>query len=252
MLNIHEYPGPSNQTPLLIVHGLFGLARNWSSIAKRLSAARPVYAVDMRNHGDSPWMPTNSYADMANDLAEVIASIGKPIDILGHSMGGKAAMMLALLHPYLVKHLIVGDIAPVAYSHSHIGLVQAMQSVDLEKVAMRRDADDLLAKNVEDRSTRAFLLQSLDLQSRRWRLNLKVLAAEMPSIIGWPDLDLVFKGPTLFIAGGNSNYVSKDSQEAISHAFPNAQTVVIKDAGHWLHVDNPDRLIHIVDTFLSS
>jgi esterase len=177
--------GPETAPPLLIAHGLFGSSRNWGAMAKRLAVGRRVVSVDMRNHGSSPWLPAHGYPDLAADLADVISSLGGHADVLGHSMGGKAAMALALIHPEHVRRLVVGDIAPVSYSHSQSDLVAAMRNVDLTHVTRRSEADKLLAKNVGDAGVRAFLLQSLDVEARRWRLNLDVLDAEMPRIIGW-------------------------------------------------------------------
>src|SRR5690606_34643052 len=143
----------------------------------RLSADRPVIAVDMRNHGQSPFLPSHGYGDLAADLAEVIAARGGPVDVVGHSMGGKAAMMLALTRPELVARLVVADIAPVAYGHSQNHLIAAMRGLDLAGLAERREADRRLAETVREDATRAFLLQSLDLKADppRWRLNLEVL-----------------------------------------------------------------------------
>ncbi|MEO1552275.1 MAG: alpha/beta fold hydrolase, partial [Pseudomonadota bacterium] len=142
--------------PLLIAHGLYGSARNWGVIAKRLSDRHAVTAVDMRNHGDSPWFDTHSYDDMAGDLAPFAGG-----DVLGHSMGGKAAMVLALTQPNRVTRLVVADIAPVTYGHSQQIYIDAMRKVDLTRIEMRSDADAQLAEYVDDPGIRAFLLQSL-------------------------------------------------------------------------------------------
>ena len=136
MLNTVSHDGPAG-TPLLIAHGLFGSARNWGVVAKRLSETRPVVTVDMRNHGASPWFETHSYDDMAADLAAIVDD---PMDVLGHSMGGKAAMVLALRHPAKVRRLIVADIAPVAYGHTQLGPITAMRAVNLASVKTRADA----------------------------------------------------------------------------------------------------------------
>ena len=161
MLNAIRHGQPTDAPPLLIAHGLFGSARNWGAVAKRLSARREVIAVDLRNHGDSPWDADHSYPALAADLAEVIAAEGGRADVLGHSMGGKAAMTLALGDPQLVARLIVADIAPVAYAHSQIRHVDAMRAVDLSKVARRSDCDAALAARVPEPSLRAFFTQSL-------------------------------------------------------------------------------------------
>jgi pimeloyl-ACP methyl ester carboxylesterase len=192
MLNTVVQGEDAAQPPILIAHGLFGSARNWGVIAKRLSATRRVLTVDMRNHGDSPWQEAHCYPDLAADLAEVIAAHGGQADVLGHSMGGKAAMALALSHPASVRRLIVADIAPVAYGHTQQLLVDAMRAIDLSTVETRGDADRQLAAHVDEAGVRAFLLQSLDVKGRRWRLNLDVLERDMPLILGWSDLGGAF------------------------------------------------------------
>jgi pimeloyl-ACP methyl ester carboxylesterase len=225
--------------PILIAHGLFGSARNWGVIAKRLSETRRVVTVDMRNHGESPWTDSHGYPDLAADLAEVIAAIGGQADVLGHSMGGKAAMVLALQHPESVRRLIVADIAPVAYRHTQQHLVDAMRAVDLSAVTTRGDADRQLAAHVEAEGVRAFLLQSLDVKGRRWRLNLDTLERDMALILGWPDVAGQFDGPALFLTGALSDYVRPEHRPAIKALFPQAKFAKIPGAGHWLHADRP-------------
>lgn len=237
--------------PLLIVHGLFGSARNWGVIAKRMAQDRQVLSVDMRNHGQSPRAATQSYADMADDLAEVIAAHGGRADVVGHSMGGKAAMVLALSEPALVNRLVVADIAPVAYSHTQAHLIQAMRGLDLSRIENRADADRLLAPYVEDAGVRAFLLQSLDVGARAWRLNLDVLEAEMPKIIGFPALSGSFAGPTLFLSGATSDYVLPAYRAAIKTLFPAARFAKIPGAGHWLHAEKPREFEAALRVFLS-
>lgn len=253
MLNIVKHGNHAGR-PLVIAHGLFGSARNWNAIARRLSDDRPVLAVDMRNHGHSPRAHTQSYSDMAADLVEVIDANGGDADVLGHSMGGKAAMVLALNRPDLVAHLIVADIAPVAYAHSQSHLINAMRSVDLARVTSRRDADAQLAAAVPEDAVRAFLLQSLDLtgDAPRWRLNLDVLEGEMPGIIGFPDLSTRFTGPTLFLRGGASDYIRDEHQPLIDRLFPNAQIQTLKGAGHWLHAEAPRPFEAAVRQFLKT
>ena len=245
MLNTVHYDGPAG-TPLLIAHGLFGSARNWGVIAKKLSADRPVIAVDMRNHADSPWYNTHSYHDLAQDLAEVI---DEPMDVLGHSMGGKAAMILALTHPAKVNRLIVADIAPVAYTHTQMGPLAAMQQLDPSQVTTRADAKEKLG--TLEPGVADFLLQSLDMKEKRWRLNLDVLQAEMDKIVGFPDVDAQFTGPTLFLSGGASHYVRTEDRPRIKALFPHAKFAKIPDAGHWLHAEKPLEFMAAVRTFLS-
>lgn len=252
MLNIVHH-GDKTGRPLVIAHGLFGSARNWNAIAKRLSDDRPVLAVDMRNHGNSPWEDSQTYADMAADLAKVIATNGGNADVLGHSMGGKAAMILALQYPDLVDHLIVADIAPVAYQHTQLPLIDAMRSVDLSIVSSRRDADAQLAARVSEDPVRAFLLQSLDLtgEAPRWRLNLDVLERDMGQIIGFPATSGQFTGPALFLRGGASHYVRDQDKPLIFISFPNARIETIDGAGHWLHAEAPRPFEAAVRSFLT-
>ncbi|MCL4108814.1 UNVERIFIED_CONTAM: hypothetical protein GTU68_049155 [Idotea baltica] len=250
MLNVVVH-GTGENTPLVIAHGLYGSARNWGVIAKRLSDTRPVIAVDMRNHGTSPWFDSHSYPDLATDLAQVIEANGGRADVLGHSMGGKAAMVLALQNPDLVERLIVADIAPVTYTHSQLPYVQAMRSIDLSGIETRVDADTLLAQSVEDPALRAFLLQSLDVKARGWRLNLKALEDQMPLIMGFPDMQNAFDGPTLFLAGGTSDYVKPQDRAQMKALFPAARFAKIPGAGHWLHAEKPREFEAAVQAFLA-
>ncbi|WP_071798090.1 alpha/beta fold hydrolase [Natronohydrobacter thiooxidans] len=241
MLNILRYGEISGLPRLLIVHGLFGSARNWGAIAKRLSDSREVISVDMRNHGDSRWFDSHSYADLADDLAEVIRAEGGALDVLGHSMGGKAAMMLALAQPDLVNRLLVADIAPVTYAHSQSHLIRAMRALPLAQLHSRAEADAALARSVDEPGVRAFLLQSLDLRASppRWRLNLDVLEAEMDRIMGWPEVTGAFSGPTLFLSGARSDYVLPEHRPAIRNLFPAARFAKLPGVGHWLHAEAP-------------
>lgn len=243
--------GEPNGTPLLIAHGLFGSARNWGVLAKRLAAHRQVIAVDMRNHGESFHAPTNSYPDMAEDLARVIEPLGT-VDLLGHSMGGKTAMVLALTQPELVNRLIVADIAPMKYAHTQAGKIAAMQAVDLSLVQHRRDADVQLQAAISDPALRSFLLQSLTLgDTPSWKLNLDVLASEMTKIMDFPDISGTFTAATLFLSGGNSDYVTANSYAAIRDKFSNATFELIDGAGHWLHAEKPREFEAAVNAFLS-
>jgi pimeloyl-ACP methyl ester carboxylesterase len=203
----------------------------------------------MRNHGESPWFDSHGYEDMAGDLAGVIDHLGGAWDVLGHSMGGKAAMALALAHPGRVRRLIVADIAPVAYDHSQTQYIDAMKAVDLDKVTRRSDAMDQL-EGVDDPHLRAFFLQSLDVAERRWRLNLDVLAREMPEILSFPRFDTTFDGPTLFLSGADSPYVDRAYRPDIKRLFPQAQFAKIPGAGHWLHAEKPREFQAAVGHFL--
>ena len=248
MLNYVTY-GETSAPTLLIAHGLFGSARNWGVIAKRLSDQFHVVVVDMRNHGQSPRRATQSYFDMAQDLAEVLAHVG-PAHVLGHSMGGKAAMVLALTRRELVNKLIVADIAPVGYGHTQTHLIDAMRRIDLGEVHTRGDADRQLSAFVEEEGVRAFLLQSLDVKARAWRLNFDVLEADMPLIIGFPQIEPEFDGATLFLSGAASDYVLPVHRGMIRALFPSAQFAKIPKAGHWLHAEKPREFEAAVRVFL--
>jgi len=244
--------GDISGTPLLIVPGLFGSARNWGVIAKRLSENRPVITVDMRNHGDSFHAKTHSYADLAADLATVIIAHGGMADVLGHSMGGKAAMVLALTRPELINSLIIADIAPVQYIHDQADKIVALKAVDLSIVTRRRDADVQLEAAISNAPLRSFLLQSLTLGdgAPSWKLNLDTLASEMPKIMGFPDITGQFAGKTLFLRGENSDYVTLDHHAKIHTLFPDATIETIANAGHWLHAEQPRTFEAAVNSFL--
>ncbi|WP_299839216.1 alpha/beta fold hydrolase [uncultured Paracoccus sp.] len=247
-----EGPG----TPVLLVHGLFGQGRNLGGIARRLAQGRRVVSVDMRNHGDSFHDEDHSYPALADDLAKVIDAHGGRMDVVGHSMGGKASMMLALTRPEMVERLAVLDIAPVAYPHSQSVYIDQMEALDLTGLDRRSEADKRLAEILHAPSLRAFFLQSLDLKSQpaRWTLNLKVLREEMDRLVGWP-ADAVtagrFTGPALFIAGADSDYVDAAGEAEIQRLFPQAQIRRIEGAGHWLHAEKPEETAEAVAGFLA-
>ena len=252
----HSITGTDAGLPVLMAHGLFGQGRNLGALARRLAEGRRVISLDMRNHGDSFHDPDHSYAALAGDLADAIADLGGCADLVGHSMGGKAAMMLALTRPRMVRKLAVLDIAPVAYGHSQNHLIDAMASLDLSAIDRRSTADAALAERIDDPGVRAFLLQSLDLKSdpKAWRLNLPVLRDQMDRLVGWPD-DLpgaAFDGPVLEIAGEQSDYVTDAGQAALREYFPQARIVRVKGAGHWLHADAPDTVSEILVSFLGA
>ncbi len=242
--------------PLVILHGLFGSARNWQAIAKRLAPAYHVYALDLRNHGGSPWSEAMSYADMAEDVQAFIEGRGleRPV-VLGHSMGGKAAMVFALAHPALVRALIVVDIAPVAYPHSFLPYVQAMQGVDLASIARREQVEAALAQRIPDAGIRQFLLQNLRYREGRyaWRLNLEALTSNMPELLDFPSVDAgAYDGPALFLHGGRSTYLRPEHRQPIRRLFPQAKLHELTDAGHWLHVDQPQAFSDTVRGFLDA
>ena len=249
MLNVIRHGQTTDRPALLIAHGLFGSARNWGVIARRLAVSREVLVVDMRNHGESFHDPRHTYQDMAADLARVIEAEGAPMDVMGHSMGGKAAMVLALSRPGLVRKLVVLDIAPVAYGHTQTPQIEAMRRVDLGTVTSRGEAE---AQMRADPSVAPFLLQSLDLRERRWKLNLDALEAQMDEVIGFPEVSGRFDRPALFLSGEESAYVLPEHRARIKELFPQARFARVKGAGHWVHADRPRETEAAVRTFLDA
>ena len=243
--------------PLVILHGLFGSARNWAGFAKRLSDRYRVIATDARNHANSPWDDDMSYPAMAGDLLELIERLGlaRPT-VLGHSMGGKTAMTAALTRPAAIGALIVSDMAPVAYTHTHAALVAAMRAMDLLRVARRADADQALAPAAPQRSMRDFLLQNLVFENgrARWRINLDSISAHMAGLIGWslPPGAKPYRDATLFVHGGKSRFVLPEYHAEIRRLFPKARIRTIEGAGHWLHVDKADEFAAEVEGFLET
>ena len=238
MLNYMTF-GDEKSPPVMIIHGLYGSGRNWGVIAKRLSDQFFVITVDLRNHGDSPWLDTHNYHVMADDLVEVINSLNIKPNIIGHSMGGKAAMVLALKRPNLVRNLIIADIAPVKYEHDQSQFIEAMQKVDLSKVEKRSDATLALSKFVEDKSLQNFFTQSLDIKAKRWKLNLKVLRSEMSEILSFPKIESEFSGHSLFLKGEKSDYIKPEHRKLIKSLFTKARFATFKETGHWLHSEKP-------------
>jgi len=251
MLNYIHYPSTqSNKSPLLIVHGLYGSARNWGVISKRMADEREVFAVDQRNHGDSPWRETHNYFDMAQDLKEFLEHFG-PMAVLGHSMGGKAAMVLSILEPNLVEKLIVADIAPVSYTHDNVQYIQAMKNVKLDKIVTRGDALSQLAEIVPEPELQSFFTQSLDLKTKRWKLNLDVLEREMEKIVSFPKLSGKYEKASLFLSGALSDYLKTSHRPKITKLFSNAKFAKITNAGHWLHAEKPREFETAVRSFLN-
>jgi len=253
MLSFTEFgESPADTPPLVIAHGLYGSGRNWGVIAKRLSDTRRVITPDMRNHGHSPRADTQTYDDMADDLAELIAHIGGPVDLCGHSMGGKASMVMALRHPELLRRLIVADIAPVPYDHSQSHQIAAMKAVDLDAVTRRSEAAEQLAAQGVPPELQSFFTQSLDVAGKQWRLNLDVLEDQMDHIIGFPEVTGRFDGMTLFLSGADSDYVRPEYRPVIKPLFPAARFAKLPRAGHWLHAERPRAFEAAVRAFLDS
>lgn len=243
--------------PLVVLHGLFGAKRNWASIAKALAPHHRVLAVDLRNHGASPWDAVHDYPALAGDVARFIRThVGGPAAVLGHSMGGKAAMVLALEEPGLVERLVVVDIAPAPSRTTLIDALQAMQQVPLAACTRRGDVDAALASTIVDPAVRAFLVQNVTTGSAglAWAMNLDAIAHNFPAIVGFPDVPAgrTFSGPTLFVVGERSDYVRPEHHAAIHRLFPAATVEVVTGAGHWVHAEAPDAFLAVLSGFLSA
>lgn len=250
-LAFEEYGEPKNP-PLIILHGFFASSRNWRQIAKKFATNYQVFVVDMRNHGLSPHHPQMDYPTMVDDLLEFLDSQNlSTANILGHSMGGKIAMWLALNHPNKVKNLVVADISPIDYQHSFNHTIDALKSIPLEQISNRKQADDFLARTIPESSYRLFLLQNLQLIDGKysWRINLDIFYNTANNIVGFPAMQSrpQFEGKVLFIMGGASKYTHK---EVIYSHFPHAEISVLANANHWLHVDQPDKFLTTVTHFL--
>jgi esterase len=242
--------------PLAILHGVFGAGRNWAGMARRLAAHHRVIALDLRNHGSSPWAEGMDYALLAEDVRTTMQRLGhRRFALLGHSMGGKAAMVLALTRPPEVSRLVVVDIAPVAYPPRHLAYVRAMRTLDLGAIERRSAADAPLAAAVPDAAERAFLLQNLvfDDGRARWRLNLAAIERAMRALAGFPALPpgAAYDEPALFVAGGHSDYLLPRHEPAIRRRFPGARICRIAEAGHWPHAERPEAFLGLVAPFLS-
>lgn len=245
--------------PLLVLHGLFGNQANWGMHSKVLAEQYAVIGVDLRNHGDSPHAPELDYQSMADDVRQLIETreLG-PCAILGHSMGGKVAMQLALTYPELVTRLIVVDIAPVAYDSmgpGHHRIIDGMLSLDLASATTRAAAGEHLAKHIEDESTRKFIMTNLTRAEQgglRWKLNVEVIKDQYDKLREKPLGDKPFDKPVLFVKGSESGYIGAEHEAEILALFPEASVKVVMEAGHWVHADKPQAFQKIVLDFLSS
>ena len=242
---------------ILILHGLFGSKRNWSSIAKQLSDTYRVLTVDLRNHGESSWSDVHDYSSMAEDVATLIENeCSKPPVVLGHSMGGKVAMYLALVWPNLIDRLIVVDIPPARSSGTPIDYVRAMRAIPLTTLAHRRDVEELLRETIPNERVRGFLVTNITTRPAglAWTVNLDAIEKNFETILDWPDLLTTqqFSRQTLFLVGENSTFVGPEHETVIQQFFPASSRQVIKNAGHWVHVENTAAFLKAVRAFLET
>ncbi|XP_030009457.1 sn-1-specific diacylglycerol lipase ABHD11 [Sphaeramia orbicularis] len=262
-LTYDVFDGKGESTPLVFLHGLFGSKSNFHSIAKSLvqRTGRKVLTVDARNHGNSPHSPVLTYEAMSSDLKHLLSQLRiEKCILIGHSMGGKTAMTTALMQPGLVERLVVVDISPTQTTArgNFQYYIRAMQEVkvssNLPRSTARRMAEDQLRSLVKEHSVRQFLLTNLVEQNGHyaWRVNLDSISAHLDSIMSFPSFDTVYEGPTLFLGGANSAYISSDDYPEIQRLFPYADIQYIPDASHWIHADKPLDFISSIITFLHS
>ncbi len=241
--------------PLVLLHGLFGAARNLGALARALNATHRVIAMDLRNHGESPRGLPMDFPTMAADVAQTLDALGLArADVAGHSLGGKTAMALALTRPDMVARLAVLDIAPIPYNHDYDDYVAALRSIPLHPGLTRAAADQALAATIKAAPMRAFLLNNLFLgEMPGWRVGLAEIAAAMPDLLDWqdPPHGSPFTGPALFLSGALSDYVGPAAQAPIHKLFPHAQLQRIEGAAHWLHADKPGEVAAALKEFFA-
>ena len=253
-LNFEKYCENAAKNSLIIIHGLYGSAANFKGLAKIYSKYFDVYCIDLRNHGDSPHANNMSYKDMADDVLKFMDDQGlSSSHILGHSMGGKVAMQLALNYPERIEKLIIGDISPVHYPHHHEKIFEGLVKIPLKNINSRGAADNILSHYVNEAGIRMFLLTNLrrgDDGNFKWRINLKVLIREYKSISAAPK-GTSHHGQTLFIRGELSEYIANHHVPIIMNLFPNARIETIDGCSHWLHSEKPKEFSKILLNFLA-
>jgi pimeloyl-ACP methyl ester carboxylesterase len=248
---------------VVFCHGLFGQGRNFTAIGQALAEDYRVTLVDMPDHGRSAWSDRFDYLAAADQVAALLSE-DDPVALVGHSMGGKISMLVALRHPRLVERLVVVDVAPVPYDHASEfeRYIAAMRAIDLDTLERRSQADDALREAVRDPTVRGFLLQSLRREGSgedahwRWYLNLDLLGRDLDAITDWPGaaLDGVapYQGPVLWVGGSESAYVHADYVEAMDRWFPRNRRVTVKGAGHWVHSEQPEVFVEVLKRFVDA
>lgn len=250
--------GDSGQA-IVFLHGLFGQGKNFSSIAKGLEPDFHSYLIDLPNHGKSGWTAAFSYVQAAKTVADWLCrniADETPVHLVGHSMGGKIAMVLAMQNPDLVERLVVVDISPVEFSDQSEfeHLLGSLADLNLDEITSRKDADELLREPIPNNTVRGFLLQNLrrEADGFAWQANLDMLHRDLPKIGGFPDdLTGTFEGPVLWVAGAKSDYVRPEYEATMKRFFPNTHKLTVKEAGHWVHSEQPEVFTTALRVFLS-
>ena len=238
--------------PLIILHGLFGSSDNWRGIAKQLATATQVIRVDLPNHGQSTHSDDISYDLMADDVIELMADLNlQQADVIGHSIGGKVAMTLAVRYPEKIRRLVVVDMAPKSYSDRHSDIFEALLALDLSQFSKRSDIDAALANTIADKAIRQFLLMNLALTDGklRWRINLQGLSDHYSQLLQPVCEGQRVEQPALFLRGGLSNYIEQGDEVMIKQTFRNSDITIVDQAGHWIHAERPDLFLSYVKRF---
>ena len=254
ILHSKIYGEERTETPLLVFHGLFGMLDNWGSFGKEFGELMPTHLLDLRNHGRSFHSDSMTHDDLANDILNYLDAHNiQKANLLGHSLGGKAVMQFAINFPERVEKLIVVDISPKAYPPHHQGIIKALQSVDFNKVESRQDVENVLGEYIHEKFVIQFLMKNLywtEDKKLAWRFNLETLASKYTEFVSNAIKFGVFSGPTLFIAGANSNYILPQDEFLIRQQFPNYKLIKIKNAAHWVQANNPVDFNAAVKDFL--
>ncbi len=240
---------------VIILHGLFGMSDNWHQVSQELSESYRIHALDLRNHGRSPHDPDMTYPAMAGDVLDYMEASAIPSAVLiGHSMGGKVAMRMALDHPEVVLGLVVVDISPRAYEDRHDAIFEAYCTFPLGSLTSRSEATELMTERVGSRATAQFLLKNLQRnedESFSWKIPVSILQDEYSHIVGETVSDSPYEGPTLFIRGEKGNYLIPSDTPLLERLFPSYAMHTIPGTGHWVHVEAPSEFLGIVRGFLS-
>ncbi len=249
--------GSDHSPAMIVLHGLFGASDNWLTLSREWAKTHRIFLLDLRNHGRSPHDADHNYRVMAEDVNEFMHDLEIPSAILlGHSMGGKVAMTLALKYPQKIEKLIVVDIAPKAYKKLEFTqVVKILRSLNLSEIKTRKDAEERLANDITDQGLRRFLLKNLTRtrdKSYTWRVNLDAIYQNIDVISGGVPADGKYEKPTLFIRGENSLYIREADVKSIKAMFPKTILLTVKSAGHWVHADKPEVVLNAVIKFISS
>ena len=253
MIIKYEKYGNQENTPIIIIHGLFGSSNNWTQISKKLSKDHYLICVDCRNHGHSFHAPSMTYQDMANDIINVLNK--EKLDqahIIGHSMGGKIAMTMSLTHSNRIKKQVIVDIAPKPYPDHHTSIITAMKNLNLNHYQTRSEVSQALEKTIPNKMLRQFLIKNIQSgPTLSWQINLDAISNNYPSIMNWPNKNnQICSIPTLFINGRQSNYIDKNDTSTIKNIFTHA-TFKTLNTSHWVHAEDPEGFYKQLNIFYS-